>query len=139
MNIFLFIKIYRDAYESSKSIPHPWEDSTLYLYIFLFVLVSFCGVLIEGNRKRTGEIPVNTKPIFIFIGVVLSFFLGLRGETVGADTIAYRNTFDMALEKKAFAYETTEPGYQYIMKLLHLFFIYSIPSRFLFIILFSTT
>ncbi len=109
------ISIYYKSFIESGGEIFRWDPLTLFLYLFIISFAALIGWVIENSSRNK----YNSKTLFILLFVFLSFFLGLRGANVGIDTIAYRNAFDRALLPNAFADETTEPGYQFLMKLLH--------------------
>lgn len=106
---------YRSFIESGGEL-FRWDSFTLILYVVIILFAAFIGWIIEKRVRKN----LRTKPLFLLLFVVLAFFLGFRGANVGIDTIAYRNAFDRALDANAFADETTEPGYQLLMKGLRL-------------------
>jgi hypothetical protein len=116
----MLIDVYKKAFDSSIGGSGIWDDTTIYLYFAVVFISFFFGYIIEKGRKNNGCLSIRTKPYFLLLGLGLSLFLGLRGETTGIDTIVYRNSFDKALEPNAFADETTEPGYQLVLKILHI-------------------
>lgn len=129
----MLIDVYKKAFDSSIDGSGVWDDTTIYLYFAVVIITFFFGYIIEKGRRSNGYLSLQTKPFFIILGLGLSFFLGLRGETTGIDTIVYRNSFDKALEPNAFSDETTEPGYQLVLKCLHVV----LPSSEWAILLFS--
>ena len=134
MSFFPIIEVYRKAYENSSGFTRGWDDSTVYLYGIIILIVIIIGNLIESRRYR-GHMPVrSTKSLFYFVCLVLALLLGLRGASVGTDTQTYRYSFENALHYNAFRGETTEPGYQLILKVLRFF----LPNADCAILLFST-
>ena len=115
----LLVDVYRKSYESSNASAYLWEDNTLLLYLAVILLIIAVGDIIEKKRIGGHIDQKSTKLIFIFACIVLSLLLGLRGTTVGTDTPTYRNSFEKALLPKAFSDETTEPGYQLVLKVLN--------------------
>lgn len=136
MELLLFIDVYKRAFVENASNSTQWDDGTIYLYLGVFFAVVMLGVLIEKNRLRNGHLPIKTKSLFVVEAFLLIFILGLRGENVGSDTIQYRFSFEHALERGSFDDETTEPGYQFLLKILRLI----VPSAdfFVFIVSFIT-
>lgn len=112
----IFLTIFETYQKSfSSSIKGSWDDNTIILYIFIIFLTSWLSHKAQGynsndNRNRT-------KRYFILIGVILSLFLGLRGVTVGADTLQYRNIWENC-NIRGYDFGTIEYGFRYINQVL---------------------
>lgn len=65
------------------------------IYTILMVIISFLYLIIgkKYQRNNNTSIKVNRKSYILFVSIILTFVLGLRGLTVGIDTLNYYNIF----------------------------------------------
>lgn len=120
----LFIDIYRRAFESSSYNLRIWDNYSLYLYIAIILVVYVLSYVIEVKKNV-----VTVKTGLSFVGGILFVILGCRNISVGTDTYSYCSDFIHSLDNNAFAGESTEIGYQYLLRLLRLF--WDSPSVFI--------
>jgi hypothetical protein len=134
MHQFLFIDFYQKAFTESDSSIYYWEPLTLLMYFFVFLLIIIMGWLIESHKKEEYVPLEKIFLLFCLAFTVLVFISGLRGPEVGTDTPTYRDSFANALITDAFSDETTEPGYQFALKVCRFLF----PSADLFVFIVSS-
>ena len=88
-----FFESYKNAYLNSGE--GIWEDSTIFLYIF--IVVSACIFAHKSQAMKAVSLKAS-KVYFVFIGIILVLLSGLRGEKVGADTLQYKVMWEYARE-----------------------------------------
>ena len=103
-----FFESYKNAYLNSGE--GIWEDSTIFLYIFVVVLA--CVFANKAQSMKSISLK-NSKVYFVFIGIILVLLSGLRGEKVGADTLQYRVMWEYS-RNSSYDFGSTEPMFLYI-------------------------
>lgn len=110
---------YKERFLQESETSKGWDESTMWLYFLIVIVIISLGVLAEKVKAYN---PKNCRLFLNIAGIVLTLFLGLRGQNVGSDTISYHRSFANALDRDAFSDTTIETGFRYFCKLCRFFF-----------------